>query len=152
MLTGEEQKGVCQLAVRSMSRQFGFPRSKARCYVSDMNIGPSEIAPGNYDINGMAVLNFDGAVLASTVTTDKCESATKVAAATGSGKSKCRRKNEHQFYLLRIRNLLLCPFLQTSLFYERYHKVNRLLKCHPCSPLLHHIQQCLLVCQPCRQE
>ena len=45
-LTGEEQKGICNLAVRSLSIKLGFSRDKARCYLSEMGIGPSEIAPG----------------------------------------------------------------------------------------------------------
>ena len=87
MLTGEEQKGVCQLAVRSLSNQLGFIRSKARCYVSDTTIVMSETSPGNYDVNGNAVLNFDGAVISSTVTQDKVEWVSKAAAATASGKT-----------------------------------------------------------------
>jgi len=84
MLTGEEQKQVCQLAVKSMSRQLGFDRSSARCYVIDQNIMNSEISPGNYDIQGIALLNFDSAVLSDTVTQDKVELVTKAAAATAS--------------------------------------------------------------------
>ena len=82
---------MCRLAVRSLSVQLGFPRSKARCYVSGMNIVNSEIAPGNYDVHGMAVLNFDSAVISSTVTQEKVEAVSKAAAATASGKSECHR-------------------------------------------------------------
>lgn len=45
-LTGEEQKQVCKLAMRSTSLQLNFDRSKARCYVADQTIVDSEIAPG----------------------------------------------------------------------------------------------------------
>lgn len=84
-LTGKEQKEVCQLAVRSMSRQLGFDRAKARCYVGDQTIAESEIAPNHYDINGMAILNFDVEVLSSTVTPEKVADISKAAAATASG-------------------------------------------------------------------
>lgn len=86
-LTGEEQKGVCQLALKSMSRQLGFPRSKARCWIKEMNIQDSEIALGAYDVNGIAEINFDGAILTNTISTDKIAAAQKAAAATASGES-----------------------------------------------------------------
>ena len=60
MLTGEEQKGVCRTATLLASRQFDFDRTLSRCYVADQTISDSEIAPGYYDLTGMAVMNFDG--------------------------------------------------------------------------------------------
>ena len=52
-----------------------------------MNIVNSEIAPGNYDVHGIAVLNFDSAVISNTVTPAKIEAVSKAAAATASGTS-----------------------------------------------------------------
>ena len=57
MLTGEEQKQVCKLAMRSTSMQLSFDRSNARCYVRDQIIVDSEIAPGMYDVNGEYMLH-----------------------------------------------------------------------------------------------
>jgi len=83
-LTGEEQKDVCRLAVRALYRQMQFDRSHARCYVSDMTISDSEIAPGNYDLSAIAVLNFDDKILPSAVTPVKIAEVTKSAATAGS--------------------------------------------------------------------
>lgn len=88
-LTGEEQKQVCKLAMRTTSRQFNFDRSKARCYVADQTIVDSEIAPGMYDVNGIAILNFDGTIPASTVTPEAVQAVSKAASATASGKILC---------------------------------------------------------------
>ena len=60
LLTGEEQKEVCKMATIAMSGQFDFDHSLARCYVADMSVSNSVIAPGMYDVLGVAVMNFDG--------------------------------------------------------------------------------------------
>ena len=54
MLTGEEQKEVCKMATIAMLGQFDFDRSLARCYVADMSVSNSVIAPGMYDVLGQA--------------------------------------------------------------------------------------------------
>ena len=76
------------LAMKTTSRRFNFDRSKARCYVAEQIIEESEIAPGMYDVNGMAVFNFDGNGPAEeiiTVSLDQVEAISKAAAATASG-------------------------------------------------------------------
>ncbi|KAL7554934.1 hypothetical protein ACHAWF_018496 [Thalassiosira exigua] len=87
-LTGEEQKQVCLLATRTASIQFNFERFKSRCYVADQTITESEIALGMYDVNGYAVLNFDGTLPVETISEETvAEAATgisKAASATAS--------------------------------------------------------------------
>ena len=61
-LIGEEQKKVCRVAVRAMGRSMKFHPTNSRCYVADQEIVPSEIAPGFFDIKGMAVINFDESI------------------------------------------------------------------------------------------
>lgn len=61
-LTGEEQKSVCRLAVRSMSIALKFEPTNSRCYIADQVITPSELAPGSYDVSGQAVINFDESI------------------------------------------------------------------------------------------
>lgn len=77
------------LAMRTTSRKFNFDRSKARCYVAEQIITDSEISPGMYDVNGMAVFNFDGngpSEEIPKVSLDEVEAISKAAAATASGK------------------------------------------------------------------
>ena len=71
--------------MRTTSRQLSFDRSKARCYVADQSIVNSEIVPGMYDVNGFAVLNFDGVIPADQVDIEKVKAISKAASATASG-------------------------------------------------------------------
>lgn len=85
LLTGEEQKEVCKLATLSASTQLGFDRSQARCYVDKQVVVESVISPGMYDVNGVAVMNFDGALPPETVSEKAVERIAKTASATASG-------------------------------------------------------------------
>jgi len=83
LLTGEEQKEVCKLAIVAASRRFDFDRSLARCYISDMTVANSVIVPGMYDVLGFAVMNFDGSgqipqTVTSTITVDSVQAVAKV--------------------------------------------------------------------------
>lgn len=84
MLTGEEQKLVCKLAMRSTSRGLNVDLEKARCYVRDMTIVDSEIAPGMYDVNGFAMFNFDWSLPANTTDIESVKRIGKAASATAS--------------------------------------------------------------------
>lgn len=83
-LTGEEQKSVCRLAVRSMAINLKFEPSNSRCYVDNQVIVPSEVAPGLFDINGMAVINFDESVPPEKASPAAVANVMVVAAATAS--------------------------------------------------------------------
>lgn len=86
-LTGEEQKDACRLAVRTTARRYDLDRDKSRCFVKDMVIVDSEIALGMYDVNGIAVMNFDGNMENPVeVSDDEAYAITKATAATASGK------------------------------------------------------------------
>lgn len=85
-LTGEEQKEVCKLATMSASLQLRFDRSQARCYVSNQVVADSDIAPGMYDVRGVAIMNFDGAIPPDVVSEKAVELISKTATATASGK------------------------------------------------------------------
>ena len=65
---------------------YNFDRSQARCYVADQSIVDSEVAPGKYDVNGIAVMNFDSRGVASSVDETKVKAIAKSTAATASGK------------------------------------------------------------------
>ena len=84
-LTGEEQKVVCKLATRASSRQLNFDREKARCYVENMMVVDSELAPGMYDVTGVAVYNFDGTIPPEAVSPEKVAAISKATAAVASG-------------------------------------------------------------------
>ena len=83
-LTGEEQKKVCRIAVRSMGISLKFEPSNSRCYVDDQVLVPSEVAPGFFDINGMAVINFDESVPPEKATPTAVANVMVVTAATAS--------------------------------------------------------------------
>ena len=77
------------MATIAMSEQFDFDRSLARCYVADMTVSNSVIAPGMYDILGIAVMNFDGSGqipenVTSTITVDSVQAVAKITTATAS--------------------------------------------------------------------
>jgi hypothetical protein len=84
-LTGEEQKEVCKLATLTASNNFNFDRSKSRCYVSKQVVVDSDVAPGMFDVKGVAVMNFDGAISLSVVNEKAVELISKAATATASG-------------------------------------------------------------------
>ena len=94
-LTGEEQKQVCKLALKTAANQFSIDKNMARCYVSDQSIAQSETEDGNgrrlqtgmYDISGVAVLNFDYSVPPDVVNVVEIAALSKAASATASGKS-----------------------------------------------------------------
>ena len=83
-LTGEEQKSVCRLAVRSMAISLSFEPSNSRCYVDDQVITPSVEYPDLFDINGMAVINFDESVPAEKASPTAVANVMTTAAATAS--------------------------------------------------------------------
>jgi hypothetical protein len=83
-LTGEEQKSVCRLAVRSMAIKLNFDPSYSRCYVADQIITPSELVPGSFDISGTAVINFDASVPPESANPEAVANVMTVAAATAS--------------------------------------------------------------------
>ena len=77
------------MAMKTTSRRFNFDRSKARCYVAEQIIEDSELSPGMYDVNGMAVFNFDGngpPEEMPKVSIVEVQAISKAAAATASGK------------------------------------------------------------------
>ena len=85
ILTGEEQKSSCKLAMKTASRQWNFDRTQARCYVHDMTVVDSEVVPGMYDVNGFAVINFDGTTSSdSSINQEEVSFMTKAASATAS--------------------------------------------------------------------
>ncbi|KAL7553976.1 hypothetical protein ACHAWF_017328 [Thalassiosira exigua] len=84
MLTGEEQKSVCRLAMRKTAKEFEFDKDKARCYISGQAFVDSVVAPGFIDVSASALLNFDGSIQARTISVEKIEAVTKAAAATAS--------------------------------------------------------------------
>lgn len=98
-LTGEEQKEVCKLAIMAASSQLRFDRSQARCYVSNQVIVDSELAPGMYDVRGVAIMNFDGAIPPDVVSEKAVELVGKTATATASGKRpRCRATRPNHIY------------------------------------------------------
>ena len=50
-----------------------------------MIISESEISPGNYDVNGIAVLNFDAGI-SSVISLDEVKAISKASSAIASGK------------------------------------------------------------------
>ena len=84
MLTGEEQKEVCRVAMRTIANNYDLDRSQARCYVANQIIADSDILLGMYDVTGIAVLNFDEK--GKTITPGRVVSLSKSASATASGK------------------------------------------------------------------
>lgn len=84
-LTGEEEKQVCKLALRTASKQFNVDIAKTRCYVADQVIVHSEVAIGMYDVNGIATLNFDYTIPTSATSQEEVDALSKSASATASG-------------------------------------------------------------------
>ena len=71
------------MATIAMSGQFDFDRSLARCYVADMSVSNYVIAPGMYDVLGVAVMNFDGSGqipenVTSTITADSVQALARI--------------------------------------------------------------------------
>ena len=68
VLTGEEQKALCKLAILTTSTQLGIDSTEARCYSSDQVVTPvtggRRLADGgqSYTVSGVAKLNFDASV------------------------------------------------------------------------------------------
>lgn len=83
-LTGEEQKAVCRLAVRSLGIALNVDPSNSRCYIVDQVITPSELVTGSYDISGTAVINFDESIPPESVGPTLVSNVMVVAAATAS--------------------------------------------------------------------
>jgi len=79
-LIGEEQKALCKLAVISMGEKLGFEPNNSRCYIADQVVTPSEVAPGSYDVKGVAMLTFDGSVPPGKVSQEKVNNVMVIAA------------------------------------------------------------------------
>jgi hypothetical protein len=67
-----------------MAINLKFEPSNSRCYVDDQVILPSEVAPGLFDINGMAVINFDVSIPPEKASPAAVANVMVVAAATAS--------------------------------------------------------------------
>ena len=94
-LTGEEQKQVCKLALKTASNQFSIDREKTRCYVAEQTIAEAveedgsgrRLQTGMYDVSSMAVLNFDYTIPPNVVNVEEVKALAKAASATASGMS-----------------------------------------------------------------
>lgn len=58
-LTGEEQKGICNLYVATFAKQYLIDATEMRCYIEEQDISPSQVSSDMYDITASARLNFD---------------------------------------------------------------------------------------------
>ena len=92
-LTGEEQKQVCKLALRTAAKQFDIEPTKTRCYVGEQTITEAveedssgrRLQTGMYDVSGMAVLNFDYTIPPNVVNVEEVQALSRAASATASG-------------------------------------------------------------------
>jgi hypothetical protein len=67
MLTGEEQKGLCKIAVQAASKQLGINPGDTRCFIADQIVTPVTERRRLqedmlYKVSGVAKLNFDSSI------------------------------------------------------------------------------------------
>ena len=91
-LTGEEQKGLCKIAVNSAANQLGINPGDTRCFVKDQVVAPStqrrRLETGEevqlYEVTGVAELNFDASIPPALANPTRVNSVLKIASKTAS--------------------------------------------------------------------
>lgn len=92
-LTGEEQKGLCKIAVAAAANQLGINPADTRCFIADQVVTPStgnrrlQSEDGDvqlYAVSGVAKLNFDSTVPPALANPARMEEVMTIAAKTAS--------------------------------------------------------------------